>query len=198
MDHFNVSPNGMYYLNESIIRVENALIEEVVTKSRRSGYLLISYEVPDQNNQISISQVRLNLSRNTIIIDQFGEALYPHDLKRGMRIDAEFSSAMTKSIPPQANAIRIIVLSEMTSINTTIDRVINVNKEYGFLNTGNPYDMYDQMVFTISDSTIILDQNGDQIPLEAIQPGQLVRVEHAMFQTMSIPPQSPAYRVQIL
>ncbi|NLP33663.1 MAG: hypothetical protein GX359_00485, partial [Clostridiales bacterium] len=44
----------------------------------------------------------------------------------------------------------------------------------------------------------ILDQNNNTIPLEAIQPGQLVRVEHAIFQTLSIPPQSPAYLVQVL
>jgi hypothetical protein len=54
------------------------------------------------------------------------------------------------------------------------------------------------MVFTISDETEILDQDENTISLEEIQPGQLVRVEHAMFQTLSIPPQSPAYQVEIL
>jgi hypothetical protein len=115
-----------------------------------------------------------------------------------MRIDADFSSAMTRSIPPQSSAYRIVVLEEESSVYITTDRVVSVDTNNGFLLTGNPNDMYDQMIFTISDQTVILDQDNDTIPLEDIQPGQLVRVEHAMFQTLSIPPQSPAYRVQVL
>lgn len=58
--------------------------------------------------------------------------------------------------------------------------------------------MNDQFLFTISSDTVILDKNNNIISLNEIQPGQLVRVEHAIFQTLSIPPQSPAYRVQII
>jgi hypothetical protein len=115
-----------------------------------------------------------------------------------MRIDADFSTAMTRSIPPQSSAYRIVVLQEEPSVNITTDRVVSVDTNNGFLLTGNPYDMYDQFIFNISNETVILDQNNSTIPLEAIQPGQMVRVEHAMFQTLSIPPQSPAYRVQVL
>jgi hypothetical protein len=115
-----------------------------------------------------------------------------------MRIDADFSTAMTRSIPPQSNAYRIVVLQEDGSSNVITDRVVSVDVNNGFLLTGNPYDINDQFNFNISDETVILDQSNNNIPLEAIQPGQLVRVEHANFMTLSIPPQSPAYLVQVL
>jgi hypothetical protein len=83
-------------------------------------------------------------------------------------------------------------------INVTIDRVATVDAPNNYLITGNPYDMNDQIRFNISSDTVLLDQNGNQISLWDITPGQLVRVEHAIFQTLSIPPQSPAFLIQIL
>jgi hypothetical protein len=188
----------MVVLSDNIIHVENAIIEEVAANTGRTGYILISFGVSDENNMIYMQEIRLNVGNNTIIIDEKGRLLDLYDLKMGMRIDADFSSAMTRSIPPQSHAYRIVVLQEEPSVNITTDRVVSVDTNNGFLLTGNPYDMYDQFIFNISNETVILDQNNSTIPLEAIQPGQLVRVEHAMFQTLSIPPQSPAYRVQIL
>lgn len=198
MNQMGTSPQGLLSLSENVMRVENAVIEDVSTNNKRSGYILISYGVTDQNNQSSMNQIRLNIGRNTMIISEYGEPLNLNDLEEGMQIDAEFSSAMTRSIPPQTNAYRIIVLSNEPTVDITIDRVVEVDPANKFLTTGNPNDFYDQMRFTISDNTIITDSNGTNIPLRAIQPGKLVNVEHAIFQTMSIPPQSPAYRVQVL
>lgn len=185
-------------LSNTIIHVENAIIEEVVAYTGRTGYVLISFGVTDESNMFSMQEVRLNVGNNTVIMDEGGSSLNLYDLREGMRIDGDFSSAMTRSIPPQSQAYRIVVLQEDVSVTITTDRVVSVDRNNGFLFTGNSYDMYDQMIFTISNETVILDRKNNIIPLEAIQPGQLVRVEHAIFQTLSIPPQSPAYRVQVL
>jgi hypothetical protein len=198
MNRNNSVPQDMSFLNDTIIHVDNALIEEVAASTESTGYILISFEVSDENNMIYMQEIRLNVGNNTIIIDENGISLNLYDLNEGMRIDADFSSAMTRSIPPQSSAYRIVVLQEETQVNITTDRVVSVDMKNSFLITGNPYDFYDQMVFNISNQTVILDQNNETIPLEAIQPGQMVRVEHAIYQTLSIPPQSPAYRVQVL
>lgn len=58
--------------------------------------------------------------------------------------------------------------------------------------------MIEQMRFVISQATVILNRFGDRISLSQIKPGQLVKVEHASFQTMSIPPQTTAFRIQVL
>ena len=198
MNRTSSVPQDMFFLGDTIIHVENAFIEEVAADTERTGYVLITYGVRNENSIIYRQEIRLNVGNNTIIIDEEGRLLNLYDLSNGMRIAADFSSAMTRSIPPQSNAYRIVVLQEEDSVNITTDRVVNVDIINGFLLTGNPYDFYDQFIFTISNETVILDQNNNTIPLEAIQPGQLVRVEHAIFQTLSIPPQSPAYRVQVL
>lgn len=198
MNHTSFTPKGMLFQNDTIIHVENAMIVEVVTITQSTGYIIITYDVRDENNMNYTQEVRLNVGTNTIIIDENKVPLNLYDLNEGMRINADFSSIMTRSIPPQSQAYRIVVLQEEASVNITTDRVVSVDTNNSFLLTGNPYDFYDQMVFNISNETVILDQNSEAIPLEAIQPGQLVRVEHAIFQTASIPPQSPAYQVQVL
>lgn len=184
--------------NDYIIHVDNAMVQEVTANTTNTGYILISYEAVDENNRNYIEQVRLIVSNNTIIIDENGVAFNLFDLNKGMRIDADFSPVMTRSFPPQSNAYLIVVLQEETPTYITTDRVVSVDTVNGFLLTGNPYDINDQMNFNISDKTIFLDQNGEKILFKDIQPGQMVRVEHAIFQTLSIPPQSPAYRVQVV
>lgn len=197
MNRNSSDPQGMLPISDTIMHVENALIEEVASDTGITGYVLISFEASDDNNMIYMQELRLNVGNDTILIDEMGTPLTLYDLKEGMRIDADFSAAMTRSIPPQAYAYRIVVLQEEAPVIVTTDRVVSVDDNNGFLLTGNPYDMYDQMIFTISDETVLLDRDNNAIPLDAIQPGQLVRVEHAIFQTLSIPPQSPAYRVQV-
>ncbi len=193
------SPHETISQTDNLLRVDNALIEEVDINNPYSGYVLISYETGDQNNMPYQNLLRLIVGEDTIILNQYGEPLSLGELKAGMRINAEFSAAMTRSIPPQSRAFRIIALTEeQSSVAITTDRVVDTDVENGFITTGNPYNIYDQIRFNISDSTIILDQDGNQIPLMAIQPGQLVTVEHAIFQTLSIPPQSPAFLVQVM
>lgn len=198
MNRISSTSQGTMYPGDIIIHVENAFIEEVAANTERTGYIVISYGASDESNRIYKQEIRLNIGNNTIIIDENGRSLNLYDLKKEMRINADFSSAMTRSIPPQSNAYRIVALQEEASVMVTTDRVVSVDVNNGFLLTGNPYDIYDQIAFTISNETVILDQNNNAIPLEAIRPGQLVQVEHAIFQTLSIPPQSPAYRVWVL
>ena len=198
MNRNSSAPQGIIWIGDTIIHVENAFTQEVVADTDRTGYLLISFEVNDENNRIYMQEVRLNVGNDTIIMDESDEPLDLYDLKEGMNVAADFSSAMTRSIPPQAAAYRIVVLEKDAAVNITTDRVVSVDINNNFLTTGNSYDINDQMVFAISDETVILDQEDNTISLEDIEPGQLVRVEHAIFQTLSIPPQSPAYRVQVI
>jgi len=190
--------HGAFYLSDAVIHVENALIEEVRVENESRGYVLVSLKLYDDNNIKYMQEVRLNVGDDTIIIDEKGRMLNLYDIEKGMQIDADISSLMTRSIPPQSFAYRIVVLDKKASVTIKTDRVVGVDTDNGFLLTGNPYDMNDQFLFTISSDTVILDKNNNIISLNEIQPGQLVRVEYAIFQTLSIPPQSPAYRVQII
>lgn len=181
-----------------MLYIRNALVEEVFSGQEGAGYLLISYAARERNGAINIELIRLNVDGCTSIMDQFGMPVDLHKIEKGMWVDAEFSPAMTRSIPPQSRACRIIVQSDRTKIMITSDRVVKVDVKNRFIYTGNPRNTADQMKFAISDATLIIDRRGNPIALRDIKPGMVVRVKQANFQTLSIPPQSTAFLIQLM
>lgn len=183
--------------NDDIIRTQGSIIEEIRI-DRNTGYVTISYGIMGEFNIIHMELVTLVVNRNTIIQDRAGRNLRLSDLREGMTVDAEFSSAMTFSIPPQSRAYRIVVVNRNANSKVTLGTVLEVDLRNGFLYTGNANNPSSQMRFVITNSTAILGRNGNRIPLSNIRTGQRVRVEHATFQTSSIPPQTTAFVVQII
>ena len=182
---------------QNIIRVKNAMIEEIMI-DREMGYLTISYRNMGDTNMTHKGLITLIVHQNTIIQDEFGYTLPLRSLKEGMRINADFSSAMTKSIPPQSRAFRIVVISREMPFIIKVDRVLKVDAKNNLLYTGSANNVYSQMKFIVTNTTIILDRRGRRISLRSIRPGQLVKISHATFQTLSIPPQTTAYSIQVL
>lgn len=199
MNDYLMGNNDVFSLRRrvNVIFANNAIIEEI-SRDNRTSYVTISYEAMDANCMTNMSVVRLVVNRNTVIRDQFGQPMSVNDLREGMLVNAEFSSAMTRSIPPQANAYRITVLNQNEAFVITEDTVIGVDPRNNFLLTGDPYNMYDQMRFVVNESTVIRDRRGNRIRLTDLRPGQVVRVEHANFQTASIPPQTTAFSIQVI
>ncbi len=199
MDNFSIKDDieAMMRRRNDVIFVQDAIIEEIVIDNR-TGFVTISYGVMGERCMVFMQLVTLVVGRDTVIRNQFGQNLSLRDLREGMIVDAEFSSAMTKSIPPQSRAFRITVIRQNDSISITEDRILSVDPNNGFFYTGNADDMLSQMRFVVNNETRIMDRRGNRIRLRDLRPGQLVRVEHANFQTMSIPPQTTAFTVQVL
>lgn len=180
-----------------MVHVRDALIEDVF-QDRNAGYVTISYGEIGEFNMVHITVVKLLAGQSTIIQDQFGQEMLLRDLKKGMTVDADFSRKMTASEPPQARAYRIVVINQNNAVNTVTDRVIMVDAENNYFITGDINDINSQIRFNVSPTTEVMDRRGNRICLCSLKAGQMVRVEHAAFMTFSIPPQTPAYSVQIL
>lgn len=198
MEDFSVSSqSNRCPCNDDSIRTRDSIIEEIRI-DRNTGFVTISYGVMGDFNMIHMELVTLIVSRDTIIQDRSGRNMHLSDLQEGMKVDAEFSSAMTFSTPPQSRAYRIVVVNRNAIPNITVGTVLSVDPRNSFLYTGNANHSLSQMRFVITNSTSILDRNGRRIQLRDIRKGQRVRVEHATFQTPSIPPQTTAFVVQII
>ena len=193
----DVNYNNYTPWNNDFIFAQDALIEDIY-RDDRTGYVTISYGILGESNMIHMQLVTLIVSQGTRIRDQYGRHLRFRDLEVGMLVDAVFSSIMTRSYPPQSNAFSITVKTPKVPFNVTVDRIIEIDTCNNFIYTGDPNDMLSQMRFVITDATIILDRRGNRTQLENLRPGQMVRIEHATFQTASIPPQTTAFRVQVL
>lgn len=183
----------------NIMRVDNALVEDVFTNNCSTGNILISYAVPGPNAMTFIELLRLNISRNTVILNTSGSRMRLCDIRKGMWLDAIFSPFMTRSNPRQANAFLVIARRErQSSVSVTTDRIASVDANNNVLYTGFPNNINTQMRFIVPRSTVISDRNGNPVSLRSLRSGQMVRITHANFQTASIPPQTTAYHIQLL
>lgn len=180
------------------VSIENAIVEEVFEGSRGDGYILVSRGVPGTNNMLYKELLRLNISRRTRIKNPRGRNVRLGDIESGMRINAIHSPVVTRSIPPQTEAYEITVLTAAQPHSITTDRLVRVEPRNNILVTGNPRVPEEQKRFLVTEDTVIRNQLGQRIRLIDLEPGQLLRIEHAEFTILIYPQQIAAYRIQVL
>ena len=179
------------------ITVENAVIDHIET-TPRGVFVTISHGMMDNVNPRRLQQIVLIVTNRTQITNEFGNSVSARYLQPGMIINAVYSSAMTRSIPPQANALSIDVVRRHDQIRVRLEVVLRVDERNSTLLTGLPGIPNRQMRFNITDFTRIVRLDGRRISLRSLNPGDKVRIEFANFQTNSIPPQTTAYRIILL
>lgn len=190
--------------NNMVINAKDAVIEEIF-HDNRSSFVTISYGVLGDFDLIYMTLVTLVVDRDTIIRNRRGQRISVRDLAVGNVVDASFSAAMTRSIPPQSKAYMITLVRENVNLvpnpnvpNIVEDRIAEIDTNNNFVYTGNPADIMSQIRFVVNDRTDIFDRRGNRIRFRDLRPGWRIRVEHADFMTMSIPPQTNAIRIWVL
>ncbi len=177
------------------IQAFNAVIQEI-SSDRGTTYVLITYrECPSCRQETTVNLV---VGRDTLILDESGNRIPVRELQTGMLVNASFSNAMTRSIPPQSAAFRIRILQRPESENTTIGRVIEINQRGNYMLTMSTLNPSSIIRFNLTPDTAILDPSGRRICCLRFLMGLRVRVQHAAFMTASIPPQTTAFSIQIL
>lgn len=179
------------------IRVTDAIIEQI-SFDRGDTFVTIVYREPSGSFRGQIQTVRLVVNRRTTIRDEFGRQISVRELQEGMIVDAVFSAAMTRSIPPQAEAFQIVVVRREQRRNTTEGRIVQIDNRAQFITTITGNNPSSIIRFNVTPSTLILDPLGRRISLRNLVPGLRVRVHHAAFMTASIPPQTTAFEIRVI
>lgn len=134
----NTETRGTLSRRGNISQITNAFVEEVNAFSNTStGYIIVSYAASPGQQSDNIQMLRLNINRNTVILDSSGQVISLSEIRPQTWINAVFSSAMTRSIPPQANAFLIMVQKRRPQIEiaTSIGRIASIDAANGFLYT---------------------------------------------------------------
>lgn len=204
----NDDPRGFIINQGNIMRINNAFVEEVSCFNNSNGTILISYSVPGRNNRNSIQTMRLNLSSRTAVLNNFGQRICICCIQRGSWVNVVFSSRMTKSYPPIANAFLVVVqrnpqrpqppLPPQRPSSETTGRIILIDFDNRFIITENPKNRNRQTRFLITNATTFTNRFGSPIRFNQLQTGQMARITHANFQTPGIPPQTTAFHVQLI
>ena len=179
-----------------VIPISNGIIEEVA-RERGNAFVTVTYST-GFGNQRNEQHIRLVVGPRTLIVNSNGTPVPSSALAVGMRINATVSSAMTRSIPPQATAYLIRIVSRAPQEEVTIGRILEVDRRGRNFTTIRDRDPSSIIRFNVSEDTTFLGRGGRPIDFAALTPGLRVRVRHANFMTASIPPQTTAFQVQIL
>jgi len=98
-------------------------------------------------------------------------------------ITAEISPQMTRSMPPQANALKVLWLNDVL-----LGEVAEISEEQIILKPVN-FNNHETVVISLSDTTIW------DVARDSISVGHNIRVVIGMEMTMSIPPMTSGVRV---
>ena len=177
--------------------IYDAVIEEI-TQQQNVFYVTVVYRDRPGRGRGRAQTVRLVVSRQTMVFDETRREIPARRLEEGMVIDALISSAMTRSIPPQATAFQIFIINRPARRQVTTGRILQVNVREQFIVTIQGRDFSSVIRFNVTPNTVILDPFGRRIGLQNLFPGLQVRVEHSGIQTTSIPPQTTAFEIRIV
>ena len=181
--------------NNPVMHISNAIIDDVSTDGRVT-YVTISY--PEHVNRRPTTQtVRLAVSRTTTVLNEMGNFIPASELTPGMIVNATFSSAMTRSIPPQAVAYLIRVVRSLPSPTVT-GTILDIDRENRTMTTIQGQNRNSIIRFNVPQNTPVFDRNGAPMNFNRLMPGMRVRVRHADFMTLSIPPQTTAFEIRVL
>ncbi len=176
-------------------RIRNAIIQEIRHRQNVS-YVTVTY-LPTTPGSRTDTLV-LIISRQTVIRNNYGGNINRRSLQVGMTIDAIISNVMTASIPPQTQAIQITVIPARSSYHVKMGVIFQVNRNTRQILVGAIRNPSNAIRLNITQNTRILNSRRQPVNFNALQRGQLVRVDHSTNQTFSIPPQANAYRIWIL
>ena len=179
-----------------VVRISNGTIEEIFDQ-RGTTFVTITYREGPENRRVE-QRVRLVIGPRTVILNANGRSASVDDLRPGMIVDAAFSSAMTRSIPPQAAAYLIRIVRRPPRDEVTSGTILNVDRANRSFTTISDRDFSSVIRFNVQENTRIFDRFGRPMNFSGLRAGMRVRVRHANFMTASIPPQTTAFEIRVL
>lgn len=182
--------------NTFLAQLTNGRVEEIETGGS-APFLLVRHGVCANCDDRS-QTIRLNIGNNTMILDENGNRISINDLRTGMLVNAAYSPAATRSIPPQATAFIIQVVRRPADNNTTIGRIVDIDRQNRSFTTISGGNLSSVIRFNVADDAQIRNVFGRPINFSSLVPGLRVQVRHAAFMTASIPPQTTAFEIRVL
>lgn len=182
--------------DNNILHFSRGTIEEI-TSEGNNLLVTVSYTECRNCNQ-SEEKIRLVVGNHTVVVDESGYRVSENALVEGMVINANYSATMTRSIPPQAVAYLIRIVSRPEAENVTIGRIIDVDRQNRSITTISDRNLSGVIRFIVPEDAVIQNLLGRPIRFSELVPGLRVRVHHAEFMTASIPPQTTAFEIRVI
>lgn len=176
-------------LSDVAVEPENAAASVYITEINKEAK---SITVKD----FDLGTVCVNITDETEIIDSKGEKLSFDALTDERQIKITYNDAMTASLPPITNAVKIEVTDEIPQeiVSGAVTEIVKENDKVTQLEIENGDR---KIVLNISDETEIKDAAGKPVKAENIKKEDYLSVMTTGISTRSIPPQMTAVKITV-
>ena len=80
------------------LQIKNAFVEEISLTTNTTGFIIVSYVETNRRGISTVNFLRLNINRNTAILNLSGGSSCLCDIREGMWIDAVFCAPSASSL----------------------------------------------------------------------------------------------------
>ncbi len=176
-------------LPDVAVEPENAAASVYITEINKEAK---SITVKD----FDLGTVCVNITDETEIIDSKGEKLSFDALTDERQIKITYNDAMTASLPPITNAVKIEVTDEIPQeiVSGAVTEIVKENDKVTQLEIENGDR---KIVLNIFDETEIKDAAGKPVKAENIKKEDYLSVMTTGISTRSIPPQMTAVKITV-
>jgi len=142
----------------------------------------------------------LNVTEETVITNEAGEALKVEDITTEKELKVKLAPAMTMSIPPQVNALEIVVLDKLAPVTKSgvVSEVVTEEDVVKQIVIGKYEDGEGFFAINVSDETVVYDANGDEVKLSDVKVDSEITASVSATSTMSIPAQFTGFALRIV
>lgn len=184
-----------------VVEVDNTVPVEILEVKEGDQGMVLSV-----NDLKRGEEVVVNITDETVIVDDNGEAAAIETLVKGMDAKIEYAQFMTMSIPPMTNAVKIVVPApfqveeevETEEDAVSVAEVVEVSAEEDATVITVNDEVRGEVVVNITAETVITDAEGNAAKAEDIEKGAKLEITYADFMTMSLPPITNAVAIVIL
>lgn len=167
---------------------EEKIVRKVTVNSISEGEIIANDEV--------IGEVVIKISEETKITKEGKEASLS-DITEESILMVEYGPAMTMSLPPQALAVSIEIVTENALENVTYEGEIAEITEDGMVIVKNEKDPYGVALKITENTQISHAMNRRLYKAEDLEVGMKITAEHSNVMTRSLPPQTEAISIVI-
>lgn len=173
---------------------EGKAVVKSVTEDEEYDYTAVLVE--DEK----LGEVQLNLGEESEIVLADGTKGTPAEIKEGMNLDIEYGEAMTMSIPPQNNPVKVTVLGEDEEQPAEEEKVAGnaVISQIEENKVTVADDKLGEVVLNIGEDTKIVLLDGTEGTLSDLAADMDVVVEYGAAMTASLPPQNTPVSITVV
>lgn len=148
--------------------------------------------------------VKLVLGDEVEVVDQNGVEVDLYDaLKNGWAVTASYGPMMTKSIPPQSPAVKIVVEKPVTLEGVVTTGIIEEIQEIDGQKNNDDYTRVvlagkNPVILNVFKDTEIVDEKGNELDADVLNENVRIKATYGPIMTMSMPPISTATKIVVL